>query len=302
MKSDIIPVHLRVADEIAKHPENGGKYVVLPFYFDGKPLEKKDAPSWGMSLKTAGSMRFRWNEQNQNRIEFLATLCRKEHCAPSAALRVVPLELVHSKDVFVLETGNETFEKKGDGMITQNRTLLPAVTVADCMPVFIFDKKTGVFGALHSGWKGTGIAAGALEAAQKKFGTRAEDVCAVLGPHIQSCCYIVDEDRASYFETNFCADCVAPVSKNELTGCAAPDWNIEGKKLFRLSLAKANLSILKKCGVRPENTVVCTDCTCCTKPPLFGSFRRETAFLPKTLPVQERWNYFTVQAAFCGYL
>ncbi|MBP5465011.1 MAG: hypothetical protein J6Y13_07575, partial [Treponema sp.] len=33
-----------------------------------------DAPDWGMSLCAAGSMRFRWNEQNKNRSAFLSQL------------------------------------------------------------------------------------------------------------------------------------------------------------------------------------------------------------------------------------
>ena len=38
------------------------EYVLFPFYKDGKPLDIL-SPKWGMTLKKAGSMRFRWNEK-----------------------------------------------------------------------------------------------------------------------------------------------------------------------------------------------------------------------------------------------
>lgn len=298
MKSNFTPVNLCFADSLKKQMETNEKYGVLPFYFGGKPLLHPDAPRWGMSVLKARSMRFRWDETNKNRIDFLSTLCSRS----SLPVTPVSLELIHSKDVFVLENGCETDQKKGDGMITKNQNLLPVVTIADCMPIFLFDTKNEVFGVLHSGWKGTGIIESALETARKKFGTNVDDVCVVLGPHIQDCCYIVDEERAEYFTTNFTPDCVSPVTKESLSECIIPDWNTDGKKLFRLSLKKANMAVLEKYGVRGENTVVCSDCTCCTTPPVFGSFRRETASLSRDISLQERWRYFTVQAAFCGYL
>lgn len=283
---------------VAKNLLSTSSHVVFPFFQDGKPFDDV-SPKWGMSLRLAKSMRFRWDEHNQNRTQFLQKLCQPQ---TGIQLKSVSLELIHSLDVFDLKTGDETQNKKGDGMITQNQTLLPIVTVADCMPIFLFDKKNKVFGALHSGWKGTGIIQEALKKAHSEYGTNPADVLVVLGPHIQSCCYIVDGERAEYFAKNFTPNCVTSVRLEDLSESALPDWNTSGKELFRLSLAKANLSVLEKCGVPEKNITLCTDCTCCTSPHVFGSFRRETATLPKDISIQERWKYFTVQAAYCGYL
>jgi YfiH family protein len=49
-----------------------------------------------------------------------------------------------------------------DGHVTDMPGLLLAVTVADCVPVFLADVGTGAIGLLHAGWRG--IAAGILEA------------------------------------------------------------------------------------------------------------------------------------------
>lgn len=249
----------------------GKKFFTGKFYFRGRPVE--DGPSYGMTLKAAGSMRFRWNERNVNRENFLAELAGIER-------RTVAVELIHSQNVFAVDSPDELELMQGDGIITVNRELVPVVTVADCMPIFIFDPVTGVFGTLHSGWKGTGIVGNAIRLAEKKYGSRPEDFCVVMGPHIHECCYLVDEERAKYFRVNFTPDCV----EEEKTGG------------YRLSLARANLSVLREIGVDEDSIVSYSDCTCCN--PLFGSFRRETANLPPGMDMEERQRHFTVQAAW----
>ena len=45
-------------------------YFTLPFYENGSPLKSSAAEKhgrWGMTLLSAGSMRFRWNESNERR-------------------------------------------------------------------------------------------------------------------------------------------------------------------------------------------------------------------------------------------
>ena len=258
-------------------------YVKHCFYKDNKALNI-DSPSWGMTVKKAGSMRFRWNEENILRDSFLSSLANDKE--------VVPVELIHSKIVYDVVSGEETINKKGDGIITTNTALFPVITVADCMPIFLYDSVSKVFGVLHSGWKGTGIVAEAIRLAEEKYKAHAEDFCVAIGPHIGDCCYIVDEERAEYFSSNFTENCVEKVESDTLS------WNDSSKKLYRLSLTKANLSVLEKSGVKDSNIVVCDDCTCSsviknTVIYPYGSYRRETK--------GEANAAFTVQAAFCAY-
>ena len=241
-------------------------YYIGKFFRNGEEIF--DAPKWAMSLRAAQSMRFRYDEINDNRDKFFADFFTGKQKS------VVPVELIHSKTVYAVNSAADIGNRKGDGVITDRKNLVPAVTVADCMPIFIYDAKTGVFGSIHSGWRGTGIVGEALRLAKSKYGANVEDFSVVLGPHIQSCCYNVNEERAAYFRKNFTEECVNGAS---------------------LSLAKANLAVLNKAGVKSENIAVCTDCTCCARNASegypFGSFRRETN-ATVGLP-------FTVQAAFC---
>ncbi len=255
----------------------GKKFVTSRFVRNGKTAE--EPAFWGMTVRSAGSMRFRWNEKNPAREKLLSEI--------ASPCEVVPVQLDHTKIVYSIEEKNETFNKIGDGILTRNKKLMPVVTVADCMPIYFSDNETGFFGVVHSGWKGTGIAAEAVELAAKKYGARKENIAVAIGAHIRNCCYIVNKERADYFARNFTAECVEPLKDGEIP-CkgAALNWNNGSWQLFRLSLEKANLCVLDRAGIRDENIVVATDCTCHN--PEFGSNRRETSV----------GETFTVQAAF----
>lgn len=237
-------------------------------------------PFCGLSLKNAKSMRFRNNEHNQNRIDFFNEL-------QIDVSKVLQPELIHSKEVYdcsilendfiAVESFLETskLEQKivnvqGDGIITKNQECFPTITVADCVPIWFYEPKTKVYGVVHSGWKGTGIIENALTFAEQKYGAKIKDFRIIIGPHIHSCCYKVDEEREQYFNQNFAKDSC----KNGM-----------------LSLEKANLYVLEKIGVEGKNVIVCNNCTNCDT--RFGSFRRETgANIEKP---------FTVMSAFIGH-
>ena len=81
-----------------------------------------------------------------------------------------------------------------DGLITRETGVVLAIYVADCGAIWLADRKTGAIGLLHSGKKGTegNIFQAALDLMADRFGTRVEDVVAVLGPSIRPPDYEVD--------------------------------------------------------------------------------------------------------------
>ncbi len=278
-----------VIDILEAAAKNNYEYAILPFYKNGKPFLENSAcdksypiPLWGMSLLAAGSMRFRWNEENPNRDAFLQRLAERFQTATalkSDSKKIVSLELSHSKTVYDLKSGDETRGRQGDGMITQNENLIPVVTVADCVPIYFFDTERCAFGIVHSGWKGTGIIADAISLAKKNYGAEPKNVLVAIGAHIKECCYAVDEVRAKFFADEFGERCVKKIE------------GADGAK-FMLSLERANLAVLEKIGVLEENIVVAKNCTCCES--AFGSFRKQAA----PLDIADKSRAFTVQAAF----
>lgn len=262
------------------------KYVLFSFYKNGIPL-KNVSPKWGMTLKKAGSMRFRWNEENNLRMNMFSSILNNH----SSKSEFVPVELIHSQIVYDVSSVTDTFNKQGDGIITSNKNLIPVVTVADCVPIYFYDEKSKAFGVVHSGWKGTGIIGEAIKIDLEKYCGSVDDICVAIGPHIRNCCYVINEERAEYFRNNFCNDCVVKIEKDFFSRRSElANWDYGSGNLYCLSLEKANLSVLKKIGIKPENIVVAKNCTCCDE--IFGSNRRETILS----------NNFTVQAAFIGYM
>ena len=79
-----------------------------------------------------------------------------------------------------------------DAMVTARSDLLLAVTVADCVPVFLVDPGRRVVGLAHAGWRGTaaGVVGAALEG-MRGLGALEAEVHAHLGPAICGNCYEV---------------------------------------------------------------------------------------------------------------
>ena len=261
------------------------------FAYKGKPL--KNAPKCFMTTKKDGSMRFRWNETNDLRNSTLKQILVDNNWQNK---RFCPVELIHSQIVYDVKSADDTKNLQGDGIITTNKDIIPTITIADCVPIYFYNPSSGVFGIVHSGWKGTGIIGKALEKASLDYNSPLSDFYIVIGPHIHDCCYIVNEERAKYFTDNFTSECISPLEENGKCYCGGKGlpvtWNNGNGKLFRLSLLKANLSVLKKAGVDENKINVIDECTCCND--IFGSNRRETAFNGKP-------DSFTVQAAFINW-
>lgn len=290
-------IYVNVSSEIEKRGDGRkSQYVLLPFYKGGEPV--LSGKRWGMTLLSASSMRFRWNEVNTKRTHLLDSIAADVY-KDDKRHKFVPLELVHSKTVYKIDNAEDTYNLKGDGLITDNSLLVPVVTVSDCVPIYFYDAKKTVFGVVHSGWRGTGIIGEALRIAIEDYGCSAEDISVAIGPHIGSECYNVDKERRDYFMENF-GDCVKKIEM----GRHPPLTQTSGGRVlaYSLSLTSANLFVIGKYGIPAENIVVARDCTCCSRFPdgsyVFGSFRRQAAFLSEEFGADTRSRTMTVQAAF----
>lgn len=79
-----------------------------------------------------------------------------------------------------------------DGHVTDQPGLLLTVTVADCVPVFLYSGRTRRIGLLHAGWKG--IARGILERGLQALVVDPQEVALHLGPAICGDCYEVGDE------------------------------------------------------------------------------------------------------------
>jgi YfiH family protein len=119
---------------------------------------------------------------------------RKElrHAGP----RLATANQVHGSTVLVHATCWEGWLRadEADGHVAMERGTALAVTIADCVPVFIAHD-SGATALLHSGWRGT--AARIVERgidALAQGGIRADELKIHLGPAICGACYEVSGD------------------------------------------------------------------------------------------------------------
>jgi polyphenol oxidase len=203
----------------------------------------------GISLARAGDMAVGFRHELPFRRRILQAAGVPEPC--------FGLRQVHSRVVVEVtdQEPEQLAELAADGMIADRAGLTLTVTIGDCLPIFLVDTRSGAFGLVHSGWRGTGIVKDALAAMTARYATRPADVAATIGPGIGTCCYRVPEERASAFAENF--------------GNGAVTRGADGAP--RLDLRAANVGLLRQAGVLDIGVVA--ECTCCS--PRLSSFRRQ---------------------------
>ncbi|MCR9288860.1 MAG: peptidoglycan editing factor PgeF [Bacteroidetes bacterium] len=133
-----------------------------------------------------------------------------------------------------------------DAIITTEKNLLLTVTIADCVPVLIYDAEKEVVAAIHAGWRGTDaeIVRKTLEKMHYKYGSKGENCFAYIGTCIDESSFEVGNIVAKRFEASF------------------KRWD-ETKQKFFVDLKKANEAQLLEFGlpksqieISPYSTVI----------------------------------------------
>ncbi|MEO8664843.1 MAG: peptidoglycan editing factor PgeF [Ignavibacteria bacterium] len=91
-----------------------------------------------------------------------------------------------------------------DAIYTDRKNNFLAVSVADCIPVFLFEPEKKIAAGIHSGWKGTSekIVVKTIEELQRKFNINVSKLVAYIGPGISAENYEVGHDVAEFFSDN----------------------------------------------------------------------------------------------------
>ncbi|GAC1418586.1 MAG: peptidoglycan editing factor PgeF [Acidobacteriaceae bacterium] len=189
---------------------------------------------------------------------------------------------------------------KGDGLLTDVPGALLAVGVADCVPVLVADVKRKAVAAFHAGWRGTlaRIVERGIGRMRLRYGSRPEDLVAVVGPSIGSCCYSVGEEVRFDFESQFAyapslfsevydSDPVRDKYPLLFLTARAPGHSNIGPQLH-LDLWEANRRQLLDAGLKPSRVTVVGECTSCRRAGSqrkYFSHRGESGFAGRGLGV-----------------
>lgn len=110
---------------------------------------------------------------------------------------------IHSDIVKVVECGGDN--GVSDALITNKKNLGLAITIADCTPIFIYDKKNKVIAGVHSGWRGTEqkILYKTLKNLRENYLSAPENLIVYIGPSISQANYEVGTEVAEKFDSSF---------------------------------------------------------------------------------------------------
>jgi polyphenol oxidase len=133
---------------------------------------------------------------DENRLRFFAAL-------GIDANRVATSHQVHGKEI--LEATQPGRYEGYDALMTNIPNLFVGVSVADCVPILVYDQKRRAVAAIHAGWKGTlaELVRLTLEAMQKQYGTKPNDCFAYVGTCIDETSFEVGPDVADLFAPEF---------------------------------------------------------------------------------------------------
>ena len=139
----------------------------------------------------------------------------------------------HSDIIKIVDLAGNNGES--DALITSETNLGLAITIADCTPIFIYDRNNKVVAGVHSGWRGTEqkILAKTLLLMKEKYDTKPENIFAYIGPSVSVNNYEVGKEVAEKFNNKYV------VTTNG--------------KLF-LDVSKHNLDMLMDFGI-PQNQI-----------------------------------------------
>ena len=93
-------------------------------------------------------------------------------------------------------TEEDSIVEDADALVTATPGLALCVTLADCVPVVIFDPERGVVGLAHAGWGGTvsRISSRTVAVMRESFGCDPAAIVAAIGPSIGPEGYEVGQD------------------------------------------------------------------------------------------------------------
>ena len=142
-----------------------------------------------------------------------------------------------------------------DGLVTDVPGLFLGVSVADCVPVLMLDRRRRVIAAVHAGWRGSssGIAQQAIGVMRAEFDSDPVDITVFIGPCASACCYSVGKEVADVFD-------LSVVTKRDGI------YFVDLKAAINLALASSGV---------PANQIEMSQHCTISDSDLFHSFRRD---------------------------
>jgi len=185
------------------------------------------------------------------------------------AAHLVRLHQVHGATVVVRRAGQgrpTQPQPHGDIVVSDDPSVVLAIQTADCVPLLIADRATGVVAAAHAGWRGlaAGVPGVAVVALAHEFGSAPANLIVAVGPSISAERYEVGEDvRAGFLASGWPA---VGLERWFRAATRPGHWLFDGWESVRDQLLSAGVP-----GASIYSAAFCTS----ANPELFCSYRRD---------------------------
>jgi len=186
------------------------------------------------------------------------------------ATRLVSASLVHENVAYLAEEKDAGNIITGvDALTTRTKNLFLSITVADCLPIFLYDRVGHCIGLVHAGWRGltTNVIGNTMQKMKYELKSTPENIIAGIGPGIGSCHFEAKADVLEKFKK-------IPHEVLRKTG---------GKTFLDLK-AIARMQ-LESSGIKAENIEMSRDCTYDMADRYFSYRRDKPEFLETMLAI-----------------
>ncbi len=158
--------------------------------------------------------------------------------------RLVTVYQVHSASCVVAGDWSTADRPHADALVTNQPGTLLGILTADCAPVLLADRRAGVVGAAHAGWKGAvaGVTDSTI-AAMEALGAQRGDIVAAIGPCIAQPSYEVD----SGFQQRLLGDDQA--NAQFFTAGRSDHWQFDLESYVAGRLEQAGIGMIERLGL-----------------------------------------------------
>ncbi len=180
-------------------------YIERELFLEYK-VKRKDLLA-GITRK--GSYNFSFHIISSEEEKLFVKSSRKKLLKETGFKEIVSLKQTHSDIIKFVDSSNlSEFVNNpyiiGDGLVTNVKQILIAVSTADCVPIMFISEGESLCGIVHAGWRGVSskIHLKMLDNF-KKYGVSFDSMEIIIGPHNRKCCYDVKNDMFNYFDEKY---------------------------------------------------------------------------------------------------
>lgn len=170
--------------------------------------------------------------------------------------KIISGDLIHGDKVGIVnQIEDNLIMTNCDALITNQTNCFLTITVADCLPIYFYDKNKQVIAIAHAGWRGVvaNISGAVIKTFISHYNSELSDIEVYIGPHIKSCHFEIKDDILNNF------------SQEDII-------NKDGK--YFVDLANIVLKELVDLGILEDKIKISQECTYCLERDYY-SFRRD---------------------------